>query len=132
MGCLLPFGAIVIHALPPLQVWVPSKFSQEVLVASGVRGDKIQIVPIPIDGKLFDPDAAVPLPLPMGDVVFGPGRQRGKGPGPPPPYLLSESEVLGTIHIPSALRKRPFVFLSTFKWENRKGWDRLLEAYLQV
>jgi len=26
----------------------------------------------------------------------------------------------------------PFVFLSTFKWELRKGWDRLLEAYIQV
>ena len=23
----------------------------------------------------------------------------------------------------------PFVFMSTFKWEYRKGWDLLLEAY---
>ena len=24
----------------------------------------------------------------------------------------------------------PFVFISVFKWEGRKGWDALLEAYL--
>jgi glycosyltransferase involved in cell wall biosynthesis len=27
--------------------------------------------------------------------------------------------------------KRPFVFVSTFKWEMRKGWDVLLQAYLE-
>ena len=27
-------------------------------------------------------------------------------------------------------RTKPFVFISTFKWELRKGWDRLVEAYL--
>ena len=27
---------------------------------------------------------------------------------------------------------RPFVFVSTFKWEMRKGWDVLLDAYLKV
>lgn len=26
--------------------------------------------------------------------------------------------------------RRPFRFISTFKWEQRKGWDILLEAYL--
>jgi hypothetical protein len=26
--------------------------------------------------------------------------------------------------------KRPFRFISTFKWEPRKGWDILLEAYI--
>jgi hypothetical protein len=26
--------------------------------------------------------------------------------------------------------RRPFRFISTFKWEARKGWDILLEAYL--
>ena len=28
--------------------------------------------------------------------------------------------------------KKPFVFISTFKWEMRKGWDKLVHAYLQV
>jgi hypothetical protein len=27
---------------------------------------------------------------------------------------------------------KPFVFISTFKWEMRKGWDVLLSAYLEV
>ena len=26
--------------------------------------------------------------------------------------------------------RKPFRFISTFKWEARKGWDILLEAYL--
>jgi hypothetical protein len=26
--------------------------------------------------------------------------------------------------------RRPFRFISTFKWEERKGWSILLEAYL--
>lgn len=26
--------------------------------------------------------------------------------------------------------RKPFVFISTFKWEQRKGWDVLLQAYL--
>ena len=28
--------------------------------------------------------------------------------------------------------RKPFVFISTFKWEMRKGWDKLVHAYLQV
>ena len=39
-----------------------------------------------------------------------------------------------TLHLHSSLRfqhhHKPFVFISTFKWELRKGWDRLVEAYL--
>lgn len=29
-------------------------------------------------------------------------------------------------------RSQPFVFMSIFKWERRKGWQTLLKAYLQV
>ena len=29
----------------------------------------------------------------------------------------------------AAVPSRPFVFLSNFKWEQRKGWDLLLRAY---
>jgi hypothetical protein len=28
--------------------------------------------------------------------------------------------------------QKPFTLLSCFKWEERKGWDVLLAAYLQV
>ena len=45
----------------------------------------------------------------------------------PPPPLPSRS------HSPPTSqphRTKPFVFISTFKWELRKGWDRLVEAYL--
>jgi hypothetical protein len=32
----------------------------------------------------------------------------------------------------ASVRPRPFTFVTTFKWEMRKGWDVLLAAYLQV
>ena len=33
--------------------------------------------------------------------------------------------------LPSPQPREPYVFLSVFKWEKRKGWDVLLEAYLR-
>ena len=54
----------------------------------------------------FDPAAHAPASLPRGQQVLGSS---------------------------SALRRAqltPFVFISVFKWEARKGWDVLLAAFL--
>jgi hypothetical protein len=47
---------------------------------------------------------------------------------PPPPELRP----YGSMGEGGPVRPKPFVFVSTFKWEMRKGWDSLLAAYLQV
>jgi hypothetical protein len=62
--------------------------------------------------------------------------------GPQPdatPKSQADSSTTSTPTTPSASgagsgapgSPRPFRFLSTFKWESRKGWDVLLAAYLQ-
>jgi glycosyltransferase involved in cell wall biosynthesis len=48
---------------------------------------------------------------------------------PQAPAAAEQARGAGTSELPP-ISSRPFVFLSTFKWERRKGWDVLLEAYL--
>ena len=57
------------------EVWVPSKFSSDVMKESGMDESKIRIVPIPVDTDLFDPVLTKPLRLPMGELVFGQPRR---------------------------------------------------------
>ena len=66
------------------------------------------------------PPPAALLQSPLGAPLGGSGQQD------PPPHPLQGA--------PSGRKKRsrPFVFISTFKWEMRKGWDNLLLAYLKV
>ncbi|GAX74412.1 hypothetical protein CEUSTIGMA_g1860.t1 [Chlamydomonas eustigma] len=149
------------------EIWVPSSFSLDVLVASGVNRDKLRIVPIAVNTSLFDPSKVLPLELPMGHLIYGSRGRRGDQ-----SFLMKKSTqqaaaVVGgdalvsslasstsvkdegtrkgsknlfwirgggakTIKgLPQALEGRPFIFVSTFKWETRKGWDKLVQAYLE-
>uniref|UniRef100_A0A0D9XC66 Uncharacterized protein n=1 Tax=Leersia perrieri TaxID=77586 RepID=A0A0D9XC66_9ORYZ len=95
-------------------VWVPTEFHVSTFVKSGVDPSKVVKVVQAVDVGFFDPAKHSPLPLPIGVLVMVPddddddsrlgiGDSKGKG----------------------------FVFLSVFKWEQRKGWDVLLRAFLQ-
>ncbi|KAJ4885858.1 UDP-Glycosyltransferase superfamily protein [Raphanus sativus] len=87
------------------RVWVPTEFHVSSFVGSGVDSSKVVKIVQPVDVDVFDPLKYEPLDLvEIGDLVLGSG---GRGLG------------LG------------FVFLSVFKWEQRKGWDVLLKAYLR-
>eukprot|EP00238_Polyblepharides_amylifera_P011874 CAMPEP_0196591410 /NCGR_PEP_ID=MMETSP1081-20130531/69530_1 /TAXON_ID=36882 /ORGANISM="Pyramimonas amylifera, Strain CCMP720" /LENGTH=414 /DNA_ID=CAMNT_0041914765 /DNA_START=201 /DNA_END=1445 /DNA_ORIENTATION=+ len=86
------------------EVWVPSEFNRQTFIRSGVEPAKIFTVPEPVDVDFFDPSTVEPLPLPIGRPVF-----------PAPNSSSSAAE---------------FSFLSIFKWEDRKGWDVLLRAFL--
>ena len=138
-----------------------SHISSTFFARPGVNPDKIHIVPIAVNTSLYDPETTQPLSLPRGDLVFGrPRRQQlpgstgdggsgsegkegvGGGTG------SGSSRGNGGRGIRAALsggrsgaagsgstkgsNNTPFVFLSTFKWEMRKGWDTLLEGYLKV
>ncbi|UFJ42517.1 glycosyltransferase family 4 protein [Brevibacillus humidisoli] len=74
------------------QIWVPSTFNQTTFVKSGVRPEKVAVVPIGVDVNRFHPRVA-PLKV-------GPFENR-------------------------------LVFLSNFEWVIRKGYDLLLQAYLE-
>lgn len=73
------------------EVWVPSQFCADIFESSGVRGEKIQIIPIGVDSARFHPDTD-----------------------------------------PLIARNGLFRFISVFQWNNRKGWDVLIGAYLRA
>ncbi|KAJ9540780.1 hypothetical protein OSB04_027286 [Centaurea solstitialis] len=88
-------------------VWVPTEFHVSSFVKSGVDPSKVVKVIQAVDTEFFDPIKYEPLNLAeLGNLVLG---SRLKG---------SSSRI-------------PFVFLSVFKWEHRKGWDVLLRSYLK-
>lgn len=88
-------------------VWVPTEFHVSSFVKSGVDPSKVVKVVQAIDTEFFDPIKYSPLDLAtLGNLVLGSG---SKGSNP----------------------RNPFVFLSVFKWEHRKGWDVLLQSYLK-
>nr|KAJ0223689.1 hypothetical protein LSAT_V11C200089120 [Lactuca sativa] len=88
-------------------VWVPTEFHVSSFVNSGVDPSKVVKVVQAIDTEFFDPIKYTPLDLSaLGNLVLG-----------------SSSEQLNP--------RNPFVFLSVFKWEYRKGWDVLLQSYLK-
>jgi len=92
------------------EVWVPSKFAVEQFVSSGVHQEKVFVVPEAVDTKLFDP--ALHLPLELGE-----GSRTGTGQSRKSASTQSARSV--------------FRFLSVFKWEKRKGWEVLLQAYFE-
>ncbi|KAL5205403.1 hypothetical protein ABZP36_033612 [Zizania latifolia] len=91
-------------------VWVPTDFHVSTFVKSGVDPSKVVKVVQAVDVAFFDPDKHSPLSLPIGVSVM----------------VLDDSR----LDLVSSEGKG-FVFLSVFKWEQRKGWDVLLRAFLQ-
>lgn len=87
------------------EVWVPSGFAVDQFVKSGVDREKIYVVPEAVDTALFDPNIHKPLEL-TGLELAGASKS-------------------------NATQDPPFRFLSVFKWEKRKGWDLLLQAYFE-
>lgn len=71
------------------EVWVPTEFSKEQFIRSGISAEKIVVVPEAVDTEFFKPR---PREIPVGGV---------------------------------------FRFLSVFKWEPRKGWHALLQAFFE-
>lgn len=87
-------------------VWVPTDFHVSSFVQSGVDPSKVIKIIQPVDVEFFNPALYEPLSLAsIGDLVLGTK--------------------------PAFLSSKVFAFLSVFKWEHRKGWDVLLNAYLK-
>lgn len=105
------------------EIWVPSQFSRDVLASSGLDRAKIKLIPIPIDTNRFNPQSVEPARLPMGEPLLTTSETQG--------YKLRGSASATAGH-DLVDKGRPFVFLSTFKWEPRKGWDTLIEAFVSA
>lgn len=108
------------------EIWVPTAFNRETFVAAGVPAARVRIVPEAVDTDFFDPAAVqAPLSLPLGE------------------RLLSNvaGEAGGLSDVPAGWQPCPTqsthtaattTFLSIFKWEERKGWRLLLEAFVRA
>ncbi|TFJ85811.1 hypothetical protein NSK_002631 [Nannochloropsis salina CCMP1776] len=83
-------------------VWVPTAFQKRVFVEGGVEAERIQVIGEPVDTDFFSPENPVLLSLPPSSGL--------------PPSLPPSS----------------FLFLSIFKFEERKGFDLLLRAYFEA
>ncbi|MEW5309071.1 MAG: hypothetical protein WDW38_000982 [Sanguina aurantia] len=111
--------ALVAHCLEFDEIWVPSEFNRETFTASGVPAEKLFVLPEGIDTAMFDPSRHKPLSLS----------------GLTPTQITGVPQAPGRIHASraaaaGAAAPRPYIFLSIFKWELRKGWPILLKAYL--
>ncbi|CAM0950902.1 unnamed protein product [Alopecurus aequalis] len=91
-------------------VWVPTEFHVSTFVKSGVDPSKVVKLVQAVDVAFFDPAKHVAFPLPIGFSAMAPDDSASN---------------------PVSSNGKGFVFLSVFKWEQRKGWDVLLRAFLE-
>lgn len=82
------------------------RFQQQVFIDGGVQPDVIHVVPEAVDTEFFNPQS-VHNPFPL------------------------ESDIQ-KVHPDAQITDQTTVFLSIFKWEERKGWRILLKAYWQA
>eukprot|EP01012_Entosiphon_sulcatum_P016049 TRINITY_DN21006_c0_g1_i1.p1 TRINITY_DN21006_c0_g1~~TRINITY_DN21006_c0_g1_i1.p1 ORF type:complete len:934 (+),score=113.87 TRINITY_DN21006_c0_g1_i1:40-2802(+) len=101
------------------EIWVPSRHVSSLFTDSGVNPQKLVEVPEALDTDLYDPEVTPPLALPE-DI----GRLKWSNAATPQP----QSHWFWAAAAP---RANNYKFLSMFKWEGRKGWDVLLEAYFR-
>jgi glycosyltransferase involved in cell wall biosynthesis len=120
-----PPGTFVRKCNSANEVWVPSRWNVEAFARGGVERAKLRAVPEGVNTTFFDPmrggKPVEAMDLGGGKLVFGRTRDERKG-------AASGGEASGGEG--GDQQQRPFVFLSSFKWEPRKGWDVLLNAYL--
>lgn len=101
------------------EIWVPSSFLVEVFASGGVPREKLVVVPIPIDTRFYSP-----LPfLPSSSTASLSSTSAATTSAP----VVGPAAQLRPLSLPN---RGGFNFLSVFKWEQRKGWDVLLDAYL--
>ncbi|KAG1674484.1 hypothetical protein FOA52_003089 [Chlamydomonas sp. UWO 241] len=123
-------------------VWVPSAFSARVLESSGVHARLLRVVPEPIDIRVFDParDPTSSRARGGGGSAGWPRGARVTGSPKPVPWgEVMESlwrRDMGRRHggsrhgVGGGGGRGTYRFLSCGKWEQRKGWDVLLDAFL--
>ncbi|KAJ0406838.1 hypothetical protein P43SY_008860 [Pythium insidiosum] len=84
------------------EIWVPTRFQEKIFRDGGVSAERLRVLPEAVDVDFFDP-ARVETP-----------------------YDLAK-EITGRTITPTTT-----IFLSIFKWEERKAWRVLLKAYFQA
>eukprot|EP00760_Papus_ankaliazontas_P009429 PhM_4_TR14077/c6_g1_i1/m.60804 len=102
------------------ELWVPSEFVRQLFVDSGVERTRLVVLPESIDTHDYNPATHPKL-------VF-------------PDALATHFKVFGTNRNEDAVGSgrsgvsatTTYKFMSMFKWEDRKGWDILIESYFSA
>ena len=90
------------------EIWVPAVWVKKMFAASGVDPKKMVIIPEAVDTYFFDPKAQSKLPLPP---------------------VVSDDGPKWRVWCNKEAPRKAYKFFSNFKWEPRKGWDIMLDAY---
>ena len=109
-------------------IWVPSHAVMSAAVSGGVDPSIIKIVPDPVDTDFYNPNT--PL-SPLGLPPVSPPHEDGiavlhRG------LIKGGEEALNVLKEDQAASTARYTFLSTFKWEARKGWRALVKAYTKA
>jgi hypothetical protein len=108
-------------ALAPLnEVWLPARFLVPVFAAAGGASERLFVLREAIDTEVFDPQRVQPLPWVRCDSCSSSSSS----------LSISVIAALTRAQLVREARGR-FVFLSSFRWQLRKGWDLLFRAYLE-
>jgi len=87
------------------ETWVPTEFHRQVFEAGGVEASRLVVIGEPVDTDFYDPGRED-----LEEVCKG--------------FQLTPARSS------AAENEDEFKFLSVFKWEDRKGWRVLLDAFL--
>ena len=105
-----------------LQVWVPTQFHSDIFARGGVDPGKIVVIPEPVDTEFFSPEHAAKLDAAAAAAVAS---SSATDAAPSTLFVYPHEPLIRNGGV------RPYRFLSIFKWEERKGWQVLLEAFLR-
>lgn len=126
------------------EIWVPSEFSRRSFAASGVDPSKLRVVAEGINTTWFDPSRYQPIELPKGTLVFGTAPQpqgsssssssskdsaAAAASDAKSKSKATEDATAAAGSESSSSSSSTFRFFSNGKWEPRKGYDILLDAY---
>lgn len=111
------------------EIWVPTEWHKKVfedwLRLMGIRSPVVEVVPEAVDTRLFDPVTAVPVRRSQVNAIETEVSIVGSGDSEQ--GTRKQCSFVG--EAVKCLNNERFEFLSNFKWEHRKGWDLLLDAY---
>jgi len=138
------------------EIWVPSQFALDLFVHAGCHRETLHVIPEGIDTNFFSPDVHQPLRFVQNTDFTAVGWRHVycnrdsfwaaaptnstdyySEPGSLNEGLLRDWAARRPIGSHSQYKARaseapaPYEFFSTFKWEPRKGWEFLFEAFFR-
>lgn len=124
------------------EIWVPTIFNKKIFVAQGVTESKIFVVPESVDVHFYTPAAVVVNNNDNrvsgggdGEIESSRGEKEQTGKNQKNQKNKQSAAAVSYYPLPRVPnrdeKKKLFAFLSIFKWEERKGWRFLFEAYLR-